>query len=203
MTSSRLKPPKTKPPSSSFALMDTEPSTPPKISVPLQSTPVKIESCTLVPFTTNQKYRIESCTTMGEEIKKYLVGPMPPQNFLDIFFPVSELTGLESVPLFTVGCYHATVNAQREKNSYGHFVSLLTKFPLSLLITLLLLKINSTRNYAPNLLIVNSSSAINCNPCSDFSFKIKPDVSVYCANVNPTVKTDSSLAEIFIKFKWN
>ena len=40
-----------------------------------QSTPVKLKSSTTCPFTTHQKYRVESCTTMGEEMEKYGVMP--------------------------------------------------------------------------------------------------------------------------------
>ena len=65
-----------------------------------QSTLIKIKSSTTCPFTTNQKYRIESHNTMGEEIKKYLVGPMPAQEFLDDFFPISKLPDLATIPQF-------------------------------------------------------------------------------------------------------
>jgi hypothetical protein len=64
------------------------------------STPIKMESSTTCPFTTNQKYCIESCNAMGEEIKKYLVGPMPVQQFLDDFFPISKLPDLATIPQF-------------------------------------------------------------------------------------------------------
>jgi hypothetical protein len=55
----------------------------------------------------------------------------------------------------------------------------------------------------PGFRIVNSSTSVDCNPHSDFPFKIKPDVSVYCADSDPDVLTDTSLAEIFIEFKWS
>lgn len=99
------------------------PITPPGTHLPLpQTTPVKIESSTTLPYITNQKYCVESSTTMGEEIKKYLVGPLPPQQFLDFFFPVSELPDL-GVSLFTPGCYQRTVTVQNETRLYEHFVS--------------------------------------------------------------------------------
>jgi ABC-type glycerol-3-phosphate transport system substrate-binding protein len=41
----------------------------------------------MLPFTTNQKYQIKSYTTLAAEMQKYLVGPMPAQEFLDEFFP--------------------------------------------------------------------------------------------------------------------
>jgi hypothetical protein len=99
--------------------------TPPSSNQPLPpSTPIKIGTSTTCPFTTNQKYRIESCTAMGEEMAKYLVGPMPIQQFLDEFFPISKLPELDKVPLFSSGCYDDTVCAEKETGSYNSFVSL-------------------------------------------------------------------------------
>ena len=71
------------------------------------------------------------------------------------------------------------------------------------MLTNIIFKVKLTQKFTPNLRIVNSSSTVNCNPLSDFSFKIKPNVSVYCANTDPKVIMDSTLAEIFIKFKCN
>ena len=111
-------------------LLDTVPTTPPATTAPLtQSTPVKIGTATTFPFTTNQKFRSESYTKMGEEMKKYLIGPMPAQEFLDDFFPVNELPGLGSIPLFEPDCYKDAATAKRETAAYSHFVSCLDKFP--------------------------------------------------------------------------
>ena len=99
--------------------------TPPSTNQPLsQSTPVKLKSSMTCPFTTNQKYRVESCTMMGEEMEKYLVGPMPIQQFLDDFFLLSKLPGLHKVHHFNPGCYHDTASAEKETDSYNHFMSL-------------------------------------------------------------------------------
>ena len=54
----------------------------------------------------------------------------------------------------------------------------------------------------PNFRPVNCSSSLDHNPNTDFTFAIKPDVAVYQASVDPDVRTDSSLAELFIEFKW-
>jgi hypothetical protein len=101
--------------------------TPPNATVPLpQSTPVKTTTSTTLPFTTNQKYRLESITAMAEEISKYLVGPMPAQQFLDDFFPSSNLSvdhDPSEVPQFMPGCYNKTVSARAEKQAYNPFVS--------------------------------------------------------------------------------
>ena len=55
---------------------------------------------------------------MGKEIKKYLVGQMPVQEFLDDFFPVGQLSGLDDVPSFMPDCYWDTVGAKKETRSY-------------------------------------------------------------------------------------
>ena len=71
-------------------------------------------------------------------------------------------------------------------------------------------KIEATQKFAPDLKFVNSSSSVDSNPRSDFSFKTKPDISVYrnsdskittdSASKGPT---DSASVEIFIEFKWD
>jgi hypothetical protein len=88
-----------------------------------QSTPIKVDSSTTLPFTTHDKYRTETCTAMAAEIKKYLVGPMPIQQFLDSFFPISELPSL-GVFDFKPGHYDSVVSAKSEGDAYDPFVSL-------------------------------------------------------------------------------
>lgn len=60
----------------------------------------------------------------------------------------------------------------------------------------------ATQKFTPSLKIVNSSSFPDCNRHSTLPFKIKPDISIYPADTDATVKTDSMMAEIFIEFKW-
>lgn len=123
---------------------------------------------------------------------------MPVQEFLGDFFPVGQLSGLNGVPSFTPNCYRDTVSTKKEKKLYQHFVSL-QWIPLIILV----FKVQLTQEFAPRLRIVNTSLNNDCNPRSDFPFDIKPNVSVYRANSQPNVKTDSSLVELFIEFKWN
>lgn len=152
------------------------PTTPPRTNLPLpQSTPIKIGTSTTCPFTTNQKYRVESCTAMGEEMVKYLVGPMPAQQFLDEFFPVSKLPGLDTVPCFTQGCYDNTVKSIKEKDSYKPFVSPFNEFR-SWFLTCLFSRLRPPL-HSPLILesSVNSSTIVDCSPRSDFPFKIKLD----------------------------
>lgn len=98
--------------------------TPSKTTIQLpQSTPIKTGISTTLPYTTNQKYRIESCTEMGKEMRKYLVGPMSAQQFLDDFFPIKKISSLGTVPSFQQGCYDHTIAAKKEKKAYNPFVS--------------------------------------------------------------------------------
>src|ERR1700678_2182262 len=60
----------------------------------------------------------------------------------------------------------------------------------------------ATQKFTPSLKIVNSSSFPDCNRHSTLPFKIKPNISIYPADTDATVKTDSMMAEIFIEFKW-
>lgn len=101
-----------------------DPVTPPNPTLQLpHSTPIKIDTSTTLPFTTTQKYRIESCTAMANEMKKYIVGPMPADLFLDKFLPTNDIPGYRRRE-FNPGCYDKTVNAQYEPLAYEPFVSL-------------------------------------------------------------------------------
>jgi hypothetical protein len=177
-------------------------STPPNSTSPLppQSTPIKINASTTLPFTTHNKYRIETCTAMAAEIEKYLVGPMPVQQFLDDFFPVKELPHLPKIR-FKPGTYNTTIIAKSEKNAYDPFVSF-SHLITCLFSHTLFFKVISTQVFAPKLKIVNSSDIPDCNPQLDFPFKIKPDISVYSIDLFPGVVADSSKVEMFLEFKW-
>jgi hypothetical protein len=62
---------------------------------------------------------------MAEVIKEYIVGPMPPQNFLDDFFPTNSINHYgRGVASFHAGCYDDTVTAEAEMLAYEPFVSL-------------------------------------------------------------------------------
>src|ERR1700683_3340355 len=109
--------PATPPRANPATIPSADPVTPSHVaSLHPQSTPIQIKSSTTCPFTTNQKYHIESRNVMGEEIKKDLVGPMPVQQFLDDFFPISELPDLATIPQFEPKHYGRTIRAKKEKN---------------------------------------------------------------------------------------
>lgn len=135
-------------------------------------------------------------------MKKYIVGPMPARLFLDDFFPSDKISDYRKAK-FVVGCYDSTVNAETQHKAYEPFVSRLREFCFILFITIVTFKNTTSRQYSHNLKFVNSSAHTDRNPRSKFSFKVKPDVSVYPDTVNNNVKTDSALVEIFIEFKWD
>jgi len=94
-----------------------------------QSTPVKAGTSSLLPFTTTQKYHVESHTTLAEEVKKHLVGLMPPKEFLKTFFPSDKISQETKAKVFKVGCYKDTMQAMKERSAYGPFVSPLNGHP--------------------------------------------------------------------------
>ena len=88
----------------------------------LQSTPIKTSTATTLPYTTHQKFRIPSCTQMGNEMMHYIVGPMPVQTFLDEFLPLSKLRRLKK-STYKQNCYKTTIKAKLETHAYQPFVS--------------------------------------------------------------------------------
>jgi len=183
--------------------MDSDVTTQKWATIPLpQSTLIKIGTSTIYPFTTNQKFRVPTCTAMAEEIAKFIIGPMPAQEFLDDFFPIRRLQNLHVVPSFTPGCYDETLKAKCELNVYIPFVSAFKKPSNCSNAIPIVSKIEATIQFLPGLCIVNTSSHADRNPRSSLPFEIKPDVSIYPGNSTVT-KTDSSISEIFTEFKWN
>jgi hypothetical protein len=59
---------------------------------------------------------------MAHEMKKYIVGPMPAEQFLDDFLPTKHIPDYQRRE-FHAGCYDDTVNARKELNAYEPFVS--------------------------------------------------------------------------------
>jgi hypothetical protein len=59
---------------------------------------------------------------MADEMKKYIVGPMPAKLFLDDFLPTKDIPGYQRRE-FHPGCYDDAVNAEYEPYAYEPFVS--------------------------------------------------------------------------------
>jgi hypothetical protein len=140
---------------------------------------------------------------MAHEMKRYIVGPMPAQRFLDEFFPTHQISRYRQRVAFKSGCYDDTVKVESEIEAYEPFVSPTKELCFIFLTAIITFKIKASSKYVDNLEFVNSSSFTDCNPRLRFPFKIKPDVSVYPHTIDKNVKTDSALAEIFIEFKWD
>jgi hypothetical protein len=141
---------------------------------------------------------------MAEEMKKYIVGPMPVEQFLDDFFPTKDIPRYDTRKRFRPGCYDSTVKAASESESYEPFVSPSKDFCFIFLTTIATYKIATSKQYINNydLKFVNSSSSPDCNQRSLLPFKIKPDISIYPPTTAGNVATDSALVEMFIEFKW-
>jgi hypothetical protein len=77
---------------------------------------------TTLPFTTTQKYRIDSCTAMANKMKNHIVGPMPANQFLNDFFPTKDIPHYHRRE-FHAGCYDNTVKAMSELHAYEPFVN--------------------------------------------------------------------------------
>jgi hypothetical protein len=87
------------------------------------STPVKHGTSTLNKFTTNHKYREKEMWSMGAEMKKFFVGPMPVDKFLNTFFPKNLLDPSSSrCKRFVAGSFKDTISARSETDAYDPFV---------------------------------------------------------------------------------
>jgi hypothetical protein len=87
-----------------------KPITPPNAPLQLsESTPIKVNHSTMLPFTTTAKYRYESCIIMADEMKKYIVGPMPMDQFSKEFLLKKDIPDYSTRREFHADCYNDTV----------------------------------------------------------------------------------------------
>ena len=92
----------------------------------IQSTPVKHGTSTLFRFITNHKYRQKEMTNMGNEMKGYLVGPMPAIQFLNNLFPQDILQNGLKAQWYQTVCFKNVFSCISETWAYEPFVSLFT-----------------------------------------------------------------------------
>jgi hypothetical protein len=98
--------------------------TPPLPTAPLlesKSTPIRTHRNTTYPFTSTHKHRDKDQAEIGFDMLNSFVGPMPPGEFLDYFFPSSD-----PPCSFEVGTFHRVLSAQKETEMYDPFVSFLS-----------------------------------------------------------------------------
>jgi hypothetical protein len=60
---------------------------------------------------------------MGNEMKDYIVGPMPAAEFLDEFFPLNSLWTSSRVQAYQLGCFQPVISCKKEPDVYEPFVS--------------------------------------------------------------------------------
>lgn len=109
---------------------DILPTTPPKApqlsrdtsTLRNSDTLIKRGSATTLPFTTHSKFCIDSYHVLGKEIKDYLVGPMPVNEFLDTFFPLAKIDKLPCSQAKDRKLYQKTAASQNELLAYIPFV---------------------------------------------------------------------------------
>ena len=170
--------------------------------VPPQSTPIKHGTTTMARFTTNHKYRQKEMSDMGDEMRDYIVGPMPTSRFLNEFFPKKSIQSTDKAKVYRPGCFDKVVSCSDEIQAYAPFVrSIHYDHPLTCIH--FMLQIKAAAPFAPNLKFVNSSTHVDCSGQTDFSFEIKPDVCAYLKGGRHLGPTDVARAELIIEFKWH
>lgn len=114
------------PPSPSAAIAQPMgPSPPPPVAI--ADTPIKLGSSTMLPYTTHTRCRVDTVNAMGYEMKDYIVGPMPPKEFLQEFLPTSQIPYYDAsgfTSTFTAGTFSSTLSAADEQGAYEPFVSI-------------------------------------------------------------------------------
>jgi hypothetical protein len=105
--------------------MPPSPSTPPSTTTLLPaSTPFRTCNATSNSFDPKYEGRETLYGHLSNEMSPYFVGPMPPQEFLDSFLPLSTPdTSAESVPTFKVGMFSSLTKLTSEADMYDRFVS--------------------------------------------------------------------------------
>lgn len=100
------------------------PTTPPPQPPLLHSTPVHTNSNTTDPCAIKLRNRARIMKQLAHEMPRYMIGPMPPQLFLDTFLPRSESPNVspKSRSIFEEDMFSAVVGASRESQMHLEFV---------------------------------------------------------------------------------
>lgn len=86
------------------------------------ATPVKHGTSTMHRFTTNHKYQQKEMLDMGNEMRKYFLGPIPATKFLNTFFPLNLLETSLKAKTFQPGCFSEVTSCTCETDAYIPFV---------------------------------------------------------------------------------
>ncbi|KAG2738942.1 hypothetical protein P692DRAFT_20882176, partial [Suillus brevipes Sb2] len=160
------------------------PELPPQILAPPNDTPIKRTCATMQPFTTNTRCRDTTINAMGNEIRGYLVGPMPAEEFLEEFLSPTTIPDYQPLTSFSEGAFDSTVSAAQETSAYNPFI-------------------NTMESFAPGLSFIDTHSNADKINCKAFSFQIKPDVCVYADGIprDRQSSCDISTTEVVVEFK--
>ena len=164
-----------------------------------ESTPFKPRSPVERLFSTYTHFRHPLLTSIGDDLIDSIVGPMPTQQFLDDFLPISCIPSYSRPWPFWKGCFQTTLDATDELKMYDPFVSECINCCAQYLS--FLYKIESISPFAPQLHFVNSHSLGDKD--NGYPFETKPDISVYHKSLGDKApkNCESSLIDIHIKFK--
>ena len=161
--------------------------------------PIKHGLSALFRFTTNHKYCQREMTETGNEMKGYIIRPMPASLYLDEFFPSKHtLWNSQKVIWPKEGHFSKVVSCTHETEAYNPFISL---FYYDYAMFSNLLQITVVKQFAPTFEFINSSTHIDSSGQSEFSFDIKPDICVYTTTSKCQGLTDIAHTELLIELK--
>ena len=72
---------------------------------------------------------------MGSKMKRYFIGPMPAQKFLDKFFPLQDINTSLREKVFVSGDYDEVVSWTTETQAYSPFVGCYLTCSVTVLLT--------------------------------------------------------------------
>src|ERR1700682_568346 len=133
----------------------------------------------------------------------YFVGPMPPQEFLDTFLPISSdssPTPSTSDVVLKPGMLSPLGQTSAEAGMYDVFVRPDPRPSPPFRLTQCF-QVNIISPHIPNLCMANTSRLADRAPYTKFSFWCQPDCSLYDSSLVLETDLDSSLVELLIEFK--
>ena len=171
----------------------------PTTGVPARaSTPFKLRNPVERLFSTYTCLCHPLLTSIGDLIDS-IVGPIPTQQFLDEFLPISSIPSYSRPWAFQKGCFQTTLDATDELKMYDPFVSeCINCYAQNLSFPP---KIESISPFAPQLHFVNSHALGDKD--NGYPFETKPNISIYDKLLSSKVPTSchSSLIDMHIEFK--
>jgi len=139
---------------------------------------------------------------MGDEMRDYIVGPMPTSHFLNGFFPKKTIQTTNKAKAYRLGCFDKVGSCSSEIQAYAPFVhSIHYDHPLTCIYFMLQIKADAP--FTPSLKFVNSSAHMDFSSQTSFSFEIRPDICTYSQGGQCLGPTDVTCAELLTKFKWH